>query len=160
MTVKSRQTPTSPMAATPATTARATTGTTVAEDAAGAPANPASITDLDPADPFEARANVAGLAVLRLGKAMVGATVAAGQVLGRIEQDLGTEFPTFIAAKTMLTAGEARTMVSFAAQAGLQPDGLTAAVAVPLGRVLEAVALLGQLYVAEMEQGDDVPLEN
>lgn len=109
--------------------------------------NIATIADLDPTDAPAARANVVGLAVLRLVKAAIAAAVAAGMELTGIEREVGAGFPAFITTKTMLTVPEARTLIELAARAGLQPDRLTAAVDVPLGRVLEATALLGNLYL-------------
>ena len=114
----------------------------------------AAVANLDPADPAQARANVSGLAVLRLGKGLLGAAVAAGLELANIERQMGTEFPGFIAGSTMLTVVEARTLIAFAARAGLQPEQLTAAHAVSLDRVLRAVALLGRLYLAETEAAE------
>ena len=49
-------------------------------------------------------------------------------------------------------------MIRFAAEAGLQPDRLTPAHDVSLGRLLRGVALLGRLYVEQQEQ-DKMNLE-
>ena len=161
-------------AAAPTTTATAPAGTAATETSAAgptavaptptldmmtgadmptpvAPTTTVAIPDLCPTDPAADRANVAGLAVLRLGKGLLGAAVTAGRELASIEREMGTEFTTCIAAKTMLSVGEARTLINFAARAGLQPEGLTAAAAVPLSRVLGAVALLGNTFQAETE---------
>ncbi len=116
-----------------------------------APTNTPPIADLAPADPAADRANVVGLAVLRLGKGLLGAAVAAGLELASIEREMGAEFPTFIAAKTMLTEAEARTLIRFVREAGLSAEGLSPAVAVPLSRVLGAIALLGQLHTEQRE---------
>ena len=140
MAKRPQQTPASTAAVMPMPTTTVPSGMTVVEDRpAGTREQVAGIADLGPTDPPEARCNVAGLAVLRLGKATILAAISAGTELAGIEQDLGAELSTFITTKTMLSAGEARTMINFAAQAALTPEGLTPAVAVPLTRVLEAV---------------------
>jgi hypothetical protein len=85
-------------------------------------------------------------------KAAIAAAVAAGLELAKIQSKLGEGFSEFITTKTMLAVPEARALVRFAAEAGLQPDNLSPAVAVPLARVLDAAALLGGLYLAEVER--------
>ena len=138
------------------TAERAPDAATAVIPVSGAPTNTAAIADLDPTDPAPSRANVAGLAVLRLVKAAIGAAIAAGLELASVEQDLGSEFSTFIET-TMLTVVEARTLIQFAGQAGLQPDQLTPAIAVPMDRVLRAMVLLGGTFLEERGQGGDHP---
>ncbi len=90
----------------------------------------------------------------RLGKAVDAAVIVAGHELAAAQRELGDGFDAFIRTRTPWNAAEARTLIRFAGQAGLSPERLTAAVAVPLSRVLEAIAVLGQLYTAEVEAAE------
>ena len=147
--------PQPPITTTPAPTAavESTAGTIAAGSSAPvAPTNSPPIADLDPAAPAQERANVSGLAVLRLSKALGAASIVAGRELAGIERGLGDGFARFIMTKTMLTVVEARALIRFATQADLRPEGLSAAVDVPLARVLTAVALLGRLFVEQQTQ--------
>ena len=62
---------------------------------------------------------------------------------------MGSGFAEFVVTRTPLKIVEARTLIRFAAEVGLQPDALTAAIAVPLSRMFEAVAVLGKLFLEE-----------
>jgi hypothetical protein len=111
--------------------------------------------DLSSTDPPEAPCNVGYCAVIRLMKALLAAAVTTGIELGRAHEEMNTSFPMFIGTKTPWTLPAARAMVRFAAEAGLQADRLTPADDVALEQMLEKVALLGGLYLAEIEQGHD-----
>ena len=86
--------------------------------------------------------------LVRPGKAMVAAAIVAGRELTVAQRELGGGFDAFIRMRTPWNMAEARTLIQFAAQVGLQPEGLTPSVAVPLERVLEAVTLLGNTFLA------------
>jgi hypothetical protein len=121
---------------------------------------PRSIADINPTDPIQDRCNVVFCAVLRLTKAMLAAVIVAGSELAAAERELGAGFPEFVATKTPWTLPAVRAVINFATQAGLRPEGISPAVAVPLARLLEATALLGELYVAEGNgQGSAAPLK-
>lgn len=134
-------------------TSKTTTATPT--PAATAQSSPTPIGDLNLTDPPADRSNVAGLAGLRLLKALIVALIMAGRELASIEQAQGADFDTMITTKTMLSVGEARTLISFATRAGLTPEQLTAAVDVPLGRVLEALGLLGRIYLEQHVVADE-----
>ena len=76
--------------------------------------------------------------------------------LAAAQRELGDGLDAFITTRTPWNLAEARALIAFAAQAGLQPEGLTPAVAVGLGRLLAATAVLGELYTAEVEQVNDI----
>lgn len=120
----------------------------------GSQSSPTPIVDLNLTDPPADRANVCGLAVLRLAKAAVATSITAGRELASIAQAQGADFDTMITTRTMLNVAEAKTLIAFAAQPGLQPDRLTPAVAVPFSQVLRAVAMLGDTYMAKVNQGE------
>ena len=82
--------------------------------------------------------------------------IVAGRELAAAQRELGGGFDAFIRTRTPWQLAEARALIAFAAQAGLTPEGLSAAVTVPLGTVMTAAALLGELYTAEVEHNNDV----
>jgi hypothetical protein len=108
--------------------------------------------DPDSGDPVLNRCNVAYCDLLRLLKAAIAAATTAGTELATAMRELGDNFDNFIETRMPLHPAGAHALIRFAADAGLQPDGLTPAIAVPLGRVLEAAALLGGLYLNERGQ--------
>ncbi len=135
-----------------------TTATVPASDRTGAntstgttPTTTAAISDLCPTDPAQARLNACFCAVLRLVKAMLAALIGAGVELAKVQEELGAGFDEFITTKTPWNMTEVRALVTFAAQAGLSPEGLTPAHDVASARMMAAVALLGRLYTAETE---------
>jgi len=141
---------------TTATTAPASGGTGANTSTGATPVITRAVADLDPADPAADRANVCFCAVIRLIKAMLAALLGAGMELAKVQQELGTGFNEFITTQTAWNTAEAKTLIQFAAQAGLSPEGLKAAVDVPLGTVMTAMAFLGELYTAEVEHNNDV----
>jgi len=76
----------------------------------------------------------------------------AGFKLTAAEGPMGDGFGLFVATRTPLNPVEARTLVCFAAEAGLWPDQLTPTHDVPLSRMFEAVAPLGGFFMEEHEQ--------
>lgn len=102
-----------------------------------------------PTNPTQERCNVAYCDVLRLSKAMLAAVITLGNELTAAEGEMGSGFAEFVVTRTPLKIVEARTLIRFAAEVGLQPDALTAAIAVPLSRMFEAVAVLGKLFLEE-----------
>jgi hypothetical protein len=145
-------TPKTTTTTTPKTTTTATTAVKI--PAAGTLMIPGAIADLDAGDPPQARVNVCWCAMDRLGKALVSAAIVAGRELSSTQHELGDAFPEFVETRTPWALPEALAMIGFAAQPGLELDRLTPVVAVALSQMLKAMAMLGQLYVAEMEQGD------
>jgi hypothetical protein len=111
---------------------------------------------VDGIDPARERCNTAYCDVLRLSKAAAAAAITAGTELAAIERKLGDQFDAFVERQLPLTPAEAHALIHFAADVGLQPDGLSPVIAVPLGRVLSAMALLGGLYLDEQEQRKSV----
>jgi hypothetical protein len=90
----------------------------------------------------------------RLFKAAIATAIVAGDTLELAQLELGNAFSEVIDARTPWNAAEARALIRFSSQIGLQPAQLAPPIAVPLARTLEAVALLGKLYVEEANNVD------
>ena len=139
-------------AASPAR-AESTTATTAAENAgADVPVNtspPATAVA-----PNNESINVAWCDAIRNGKAFLAAAIVAGRELATARDELREKFDEFINTKTPFTVPEAHTLIAFEIQAGLTVECLSPAVAVPLSRVLQAVALLGRFFVEQQDQND------
>ena len=148
---------------TPAPTAQPTIGADGAVENRGQATQDslaAGDTDTQPATPTNwDNCNEGHCDVNRLGKALLTAATTAGTELAAAQRDLGDRFDQFITTRTPWNLAEAHTLIAFAAQAGLQPEGLSAAVAVSLGKMLESAALLGRLYMEELNKGGDDPDE-
>ena len=89
----------------------------------------------------------------RMGKAVLRAVIVAGNELAAAQRELGDGFGAFVTARTPWNLTEAHAMINFARQARLSPEGLTAAISVPLV-CWAAVALLGNTFLAEMEAAE------
>jgi hypothetical protein len=92
-----------------------------------------------------------------LAKATVSAAIIAGNALAAAAEELGDGFDAFITVRTPWGVAEARAVIRFATEVGLQADRLTPAHDVRLARLLTAAALMGHLYLERQDQGDDHP---
>jgi hypothetical protein len=147
------QTATTTTAATPAATVKATTGTSGAVENCGQTTHNGSVasgTTSQPTGPANLdEINTVWCDLIRLGKAMIAAAITAGSELAAAERELVAGFDTLIATRTPWNLPEARGMIRFAREAGLQRDRLTPAADVALGRMLGAMALLGRVYMEQ-----------
>ncbi len=117
-----------------------------------APANAAVGADQQPAAPANwDLVNEAWCDLNRLGKALDAVAIVAGRELAAAQRELGDGIDAFIRTRTPWNMAETRTLIQFAAQAGLSPERLTPADDVALATMLEAIALLGRLYTDQRE---------
>jgi hypothetical protein len=120
--------------------------------------NPAGGADPQPATPRNwDGCNESYCDLLRLAKATVSAAIIAGNALAAAAEELGDGFDAFITVRTPWGVAEARAVIRFATEVGLQADRLTPAHDVRLARLLTAAALMGHLYLERQDQGDDHP---
>jgi hypothetical protein len=140
MTKNPRHTPTT-TAATPTPAAQSPAGANGADPRATGPTN------LD-------QLNESFCAMVRLAKALIATAITAGAELADARRELGDGFPQFVAARTPWNLAEVEAVIRFAAEVGLQSEQLTPAVSVPLGRMLAAAGLLGELYMEQQQEGN------